>query len=158
MLVAENLAHSKETFKKETSSHLHERRGDQLCEEPCFTAPGTYASRSVPTRRLSNRRTLSSASQRPACVGPTCGLTVALTRLASRRRWATSTAALWRRSVARLGTSSLDSSLLGRSSPPTTPARTASSATSRPACIGRALAARSRPCCACRWRTVLWWR
>src|SRR5438270_12172480 len=26
-----------ETFKKETESHLHERRGDQLCAELCFT-------------------------------------------------------------------------------------------------------------------------
>ncbi len=112
-----------------TAAKRCNRRGDQLCEEPCFTAPGTCASRSAPTRRSSSRRTPSSASRRPACVGPTCGLTVALRRLASRRQWATSMSALWRRSAARSGTSSLDSSLSGRSWPPTTPARTARPAT-----------------------------
>jgi hypothetical protein len=64
----------------------------------------------------------SSGSRPHACAARTCGHTAASSRLPSRPRWGTSTAASLRRSAAKSPPSNLASSSLAYSSPPTTPA------------------------------------
>src|SRR6516225_9478849 len=61
----------------------------------------TFGSRNATSLRSSNRRMPSSDSRPPACAGPTCGPTAALTRPPSQPRWATSTAASSKRSPRR---------------------------------------------------------
>src|SRR5712692_6248888 len=128
---------------------MRRRKGDKPCEELFFTGREMCVSRSAKHRRSRSQRMPSSGSRPHACAVRTCGRTAASSRLLSRPRWGTSTAASLRRSAAQSPPSSPASSSSDRSSPPITPAPTARSVISPLASTRSSSAWRRRRCCAC---------
>src|SRR5438445_4953928 len=135
---------------------MRRRKGDKPCEELFFTGREMSVSRSAKRRRSSSRQMPSSGSQPRESAGRTCGRIAASSRLPSRPRWVTSTAASLRRSAAQSPPSSPVSSSSDRFSLPTTPAPTARLVISPPASARSSSARRRHRCCGCHSLTAPW--